>query len=191
MQLSLSLTLKTINISPSRNDLWKLMTSNLQAIWLCLPIWLRKSRPVSWSVLNLPFLKVNKSRTQCQQVWQPRNSLTFFCLVIITVKISRYAWKWITYECPSLTLSPVRYVCILGQAVFLTTFWGARCSNLLPVRWVFKPKPLSFSRNLLSFFPSLEFFCLLEYSLFTLYWIMKISAKNGSLPACWVIFGTG
>ena len=128
------------------------MTSNLQAIWLCLPIWLRKSRPVSWSVLNLPFLKVNKSRTQCQQVWQPRNSLTFFCLVIITVKISRYAWKWITYECPSLTLSPVRYVCILGQAVFLTTFWGVRCSNLLPVRWVFKPKPLSFSRNLLSFF---------------------------------------
>ena len=30
-----------------RNDLWKLMTSNLQAIWLCLPIWLMKSRPVS------------------------------------------------------------------------------------------------------------------------------------------------
>ena len=172
------------------------MTSNLQAIWLCLPIWLRKSRPVSWSVLNLPFLKVNKSRTQCQQVWQPRNSLTFFCLVIITVKISRYAWKWITYECPSLTLSPVRYVCILGQAVFLTTFWGVRCSNLLPVRWVFKPKPLSFSRNLLSFFASLS----ILYLLFIELWrfqpkmvhsrlVESFLAQARKAPTQWVLGG--
>ena len=31
-----------------------------------------------------------------------------------------------------------------NQAVFLTTFWLTRCTDLLPARSVFKPKPLSF-----------------------------------------------
>ena len=38
------------------------------------------------------------------------------------------------------------------QAFLLTTFLGARCSDLLPIRWVFSPKSLSFSKKILSFF---------------------------------------
>ena len=40
----------------------------------------------------------------------------------------------------------------LPQAFLLTTFLGARCSDLLPFRWVFSPKSLSFAKKILSFF---------------------------------------
>ena len=38
------------------------------------------------------------------------------------------------------------------QALFLTTFMVAGCSDSLPVRWVLKPKSLSFFQDHLSFF---------------------------------------